>query len=76
MVQEVLVCRNRKIAVTDPWPLFLCQDLLSQRPAIPSSLTNAEVDGLAVGALALKDQGLSGSLVTPLVNARKPASRV
>ena len=43
---------------------------------IPSCLTKSKFDGLAVETHILRKRGLSGPVLSTLVNARMPASRL
>lgn len=64
-----------RLAVGKPWTLPFRPDLLSQGPVFHHALQSLNLTVLAIEAHILKDQGLSCSVVTTLINARKPASR-
>lgn len=76
LAQKDLVCRNSKDDGRFPVDTTGTPRPVISRSSVPSCLTNAKFDGLAIETHVLKSRGLSGPVISTLINARKPASRM
>ena len=57
-----------------PWRLPMREDLLSQGPILHPALQLLAFNGMTVEGLALRDQGLSDSVISTMLRVRKSSS--